>query len=771
MKRTILQTILVLNAAYATAQNEAGQTAINPIQDNKTTADSTAASPVQDNKSVIDSAEISSVQTPTAADSARIDSILSSQLLDNVVVTSQRQLVKSEADKLSYDVQGDQDSKTKTVIEMLRKVPLVTVDGEDNVKVKGSSTFKIYKNGHPDPSMSKNPKEVLKSIPASMVKRIEVITDPGAKYDAEGTPAILNIVMIDGARFGGVTGSVSIAANDHGSTNTNGFITTQLGKFIMSANAGMSHMNRRQTKHDWDSEQTYHTGETRHEGNENTNPGNIQYGALEASYEVDSLNLLTLSFGGYRYEIDVDGTGFAEMYNADGQLNYSYRSKHGLPSYSYQDWNGRMDYQHKTKRKDEVFTFSYMLSTTNSRNDITEEYSELINAPMNYKGYLQRSHERFYEHTFQADWVRPLTEHHKLESGVKYIYRLNKSETSMEYDGPEEDASTRFNHTTQVGAAYLQYIYSGSRWSARGGLRYEFSRLEGKFPDGSSENFHQTLNDWVPSATLNYKFSDANSLKLGLSTSISRPGISYLNPAIVSTPTSISFGNSRLESARNSRLELTFMHTGPKLTYNINPYYSFSNDRISTIQYLDNGKTVSTYGNVLNSRAVGMHTYAQWQPFAGTTLVINASVGHIYYKNPSLGLTMQGWEADGYAQLSQKLPWKLMLSASGGGQIGNEPDNVYGYSKGWHWYNFSLQRSFLKEDRLTVRLMSRPFGNKQNHWKEYTKQGDYTGLQQGHHRQERFALQLSWRFGKLNASVKKTEKTIENSDVVGGIKK
>ena len=104
------------------------------------------------------------------------DSITWDKTLDEVVITSQRQLVKSEADKLTYDVQGDDESKTKTIMEMLRKVPMVTVDGEDNIRVNGSSDFKIYKNGHPDPAMSKNPKEVLKSIPATMVKKIEVIT-------------------------------------------------------------------------------------------------------------------------------------------------------------------------------------------------------------------------------------------------------------------------------------------------------------------------------------------------------------------------------------------------------------------------------------------------------------------------------------------------------------------------------------------------------------------------------------------------------------------
>ena len=123
-----------------------------------------------------------------------------STMLSEVTVTAQRQLVTAEIDRLTYDVQADADSKTNNVLDMLRKVPMVSVDGKDDVLVKGSSSFKVYRNGHPDPALSgQNMKDVLKAIPASTIKKIEVITDPGAKYDAEGTESILNIVTVGGS--------------------------------------------------------------------------------------------------------------------------------------------------------------------------------------------------------------------------------------------------------------------------------------------------------------------------------------------------------------------------------------------------------------------------------------------------------------------------------------------------------------------------------------------------------------------------------------------
>ena len=139
----------------------------------------------------------------------RNDSLMWEKLLSGVTIKAQRQLIKTEIDRIGYDVQADEDSKTENVLEMLKKVPMVSIDAQENILVKGNSNFKIYKNGHPDPSLTKNAKEILRAMPASMVKRIEVITDPGAKEDAEGVNAILNIVMTEGSKLGGVTGSVT----------------------------------------------------------------------------------------------------------------------------------------------------------------------------------------------------------------------------------------------------------------------------------------------------------------------------------------------------------------------------------------------------------------------------------------------------------------------------------------------------------------------------------------------------------------------------------
>lgn len=129
-------------------------------------------------------ADIPEQSSPTRSLSASVssDSITWSKELEGIVVKAQKQLIKQEIDRIGYDVQADEESKTQTVMDMLRKVPMVTVDGQDNIMVKGNSSYKIYKNGHYDPSLSKNAKETFKSMPASMVKRIEVITEIGRAH-------------------------------------------------------------------------------------------------------------------------------------------------------------------------------------------------------------------------------------------------------------------------------------------------------------------------------------------------------------------------------------------------------------------------------------------------------------------------------------------------------------------------------------------------------------------------------------------------------------
>ena len=710
----------------------------------------------------------------TQADSTRVknDSITWNKELEGVEIKAQRQLIKQEIDRIGYDVQADEESKTQTVMDMLRKVPMVTVDGQDNILVKGNSSFKIYKNGHLDPSLSKNAKEVFKSMPASMVKRIEVITDPGAREDAEGVDAILNIVMVNGSKMSGITGVVSASYTSLNHPNLYASLTGQLGKLLMSVDYGYGGMSSRETENSTHTERSFlDTGNKMTLHSDGSNPGGIHYTNLNASYDIDSLNLVSASFGGYFYKLDVKGDSRTTMNGASNQPIYSFSNHYWMPGYSHSSWNGRLDYEHKTRRKGERFTLSYMLALTRQHTDEENTYSDMVNVPFSYAGSLQTERERFTEHTFQADWLRPLGKGYQLEIGTKYIDRNNNSHNMQNFYGTDLQMDDEFLHITRVLAGYADYIYNREKWSARAGLRYEYSFMEGSYPDGKGETFNKHLNDWVPQASLKYQLTDAQSLKLNYTTSINRPGISYLNPAVVTSPTVIQQGNPRLESSHTQRISLIYSYILPKLTFQFAPAYNFSSSGISSVQTAKDDVRYRTYDNILRYRRFSVEQYVQWKPFDGTTLVINNNLRYEHYENPNLGYRTFGWSDNYYVNLSQKLPWKLLLYLSSYGKIGRSPSDVYTMQHSYFGYYASLQRSFLKEDRLTVRIAANAPFNKYWSSEAETVNGDYRDFQQSWNRARSFTIAITYRFGSLKASVKKTEHSIDNDDVVGGISK
>ena len=697
---------------------------------------------------------------------------LKGQTLDEVVVAQRRKLIKNDIDKLTYDVQHDKTAQTKTTLEILKKIPLVTVDGQENIRVQGSTSFKVYRNGHPDPSLSgQNLKDILKAIPASTIKRIEVITDPGAKYDAEGTTAILNIVMLGNTKLQGVSGNVNSDVNTHGSTRLGTYLTTKVGKLTTTVNYNLRKQGRKQTENNREEVYNYvKTGEQKREYGTNSTAAILHFGNISASYEIDSLNLLTASTTFLGYKADANTQFTNERWDKNSQLIYKFDNNTTTPGYSHLNIGGRLDYQHKTHLDGEILTLSYMLAATRPHTIFRQTYSNMVNFPVNYTSYDQNTRERFTEHTFQIDYVRPFGKHHKIESGTKYILRYNNSTSLMDYQGTTPDMENKFKHNTQVAAAYLSYILTAGKWAARAGLRYEFTHMKASYPDGSNPDYHANLNDWVPSASLQYKISDGQTLKFSYNTSINRPGIGYLNPAIISTPTAVSFGNANLGSSRNQKLQLEYMLVTSKLTLQLSPYYSFTNNGIGRILYEQNRKDVSTYQNVLKSKVFGISSYTEWTPFTGTSFTLNASMRYARITLPTPYIKNSGCGGGIYFDWEQKIPWKLTLTTSLGGEYGNRVYNPYAIEGHWFYYNFTLTRRFLK-DKLTVSLSAESPFVKERSTTYRIVQGDYTGYERAVMKPQCFKIGLSWSFGKLRASVKKAARSIENDDLVGSNKK
>ncbi len=704
-----------------------------------------------------------------------------SRELGEVTVTAQRPLVVKEIDRLGYDVEADPDSRTGTVQDILRKVPLVTVEADGTIKVAGSSNFKIYRNGRPNNSFTKNAKDIFAAIPASTIKKIEVITDPGAREDAEGVGAILNIVTLQNAVIKGVTGNVSLKMKSSNSfiPTPTAYLTTQLDKVTLSAYGNIYTTTEGSSRHATDYSLRYSdSGNLLSSRHTTTNHGQIGWWGLDGSYELDSLNLFTVEVQGWNYGVKANDSYRTLMTDPLGEMVYGYDNETYYPRYSYLDLGGSFNYQHSTHRQGETLTASYQVATTGERQTSNESYTSIVgDFPVGYIGIDRDYKGSFAEHTFQVDWSRPFGSIHKLDIGGKYIYRRNHGKTTTDYNGdsPVTDF-VDFYHTTNVGALYADYRVKLKRWSLRGGLRYEYSRMAGRYESPEQEPFASHFNDWAPNAAVSYEIDDASTIKLSYSTRISRPGISYLNPSVTKLPTSVSSGNPRLESATYRKFNLNYGLIKPNFNLDMTLGYSQSGDDIIPVRYAEGSVQYSSYANAGRTRGFSANAYAQWTLTPKTQLLFNGGLSHDYYSNPDAltgaDLTNRGWSGSFFARLTQRLPWKLRASASLSYWSGWVSD-VYssGSRHGCDAFDhyLTLDRSFLKNDRLTVAIQAdNPFGPYTYVTRQYSRNSGLDGVSRViGYRNSAFTLKVALRFGSLNAQVKKTDKSIDNDDLVG----
>lgn len=714
--------------------------------------------------------------------------------LEGVEIVMQKPLVKADIDKIEYDIESDPDSKSNSIIEMLRKVPLVTVDGEDNITVNGSSSFKVYVNGRPNNMMTKNPKDVLKSMPANSIKKIEVITDPGPKYDAEGVGGILNIVTI-GSGFEGYTLTLGGNVSNRGAGGSL-FGTIKSGKLTVSARYNYNYNGNRtgysESSRTVTEENISPDASNMVSSSESKSHGNFQSGSIEASYEIDSLRLVTMSLGlwggGNKGNSISEMTGTSPM---DGHTLYGY-SAMGRDNSSWKSIDGGIDYQRLFKVKDRMLTLSYKINTNPDTNDYYTDYDE-ISADNGWEDYISKienqysdNSERTTEHTFQADYTTPIGKMHTVEGGMKYIIRNNSSENDR-YVKPAGDSgeytydteqSSHYKHENDIIAAYLGYKIKVKKWSGRLGARYEHTIQDVKYLLGQGDDFRKHFNDLVPSATIGYKLTDMSNLKLGYSMRIYRPGIWYLNPYLNNTdPSNISQGNPNLESEKSHSFNIGYSSFTSKLSLNLSMRYSFTNNSIERLTTMINdtnipglqnptGKDVlySTYENIGKTRSASMSAYVNWNATNSTRIYANMN-GQWQYFSDGKDLSNRGWNMYLSGGLQQSLPkdWRISLNV-----FTMTPNiTLQGRGASYTSYGININKSFLKK-RLTISAFASNFLKKYMEYKNTTSSTDFIQKSVSKYDNQRFGISLSYRLGELKASVKKAARSISNDDVKGG---
>lgn len=712
--------------------------------------------------------------------------------LGQVEIVAQKPLVKADIDKIEYNVQDDPDAQSNSVLEMLRKVPLVTVDGEDNIQVNGSSSFKVYVNGKPNNMMSNNPTEVLKSMPANSIKHIEVITNPGPKYDAEGVGGILNIVTV-GSGLEGYTATFSANVSNRGAGG-GAFGTIKSGKLTVSARYNYNYNDQPRnyssgSQHVTPEAVTENSSNLDYDGS-NKGHGSFQSGSMEASYEIDTLRLVTMSFGlwggGNKSNGSTDYIAtFPENINAAPIYSYSAFNRSKSSWYSI---DGGIDYQRLFKVKDRMLTFSYKINTRPQTSDSYTEYEIDNGYNPDWADYLNRLKNQHNDgeqnHTFQADYTTPIGKLHTLEAGAKYILRNNSSEDDR-FDADDtgkyeynKDQSSHYKHLNDIIAAYLGYGLKVKRLSGRLGLRYEHTIQDVKYLVGRGEDFTKNFDDVVPSASIGYKLTDMSNLRLGYNMRIYRPGIWSLNPYLNDTdPSYISQGNPKLDSEKSHAFNLSYSNFTQKFNINISARYSFTNNSIENVTRLmpdteieglknPTGKDVlySTYANIGKTRYASVNGYVNWNATPRTRIYMNMS-GNYSYLEGSEGMRNDGWSLFAYGGAQQTLPhdWRISLNV-----FGQTPwIMLQGKGSSFFDYGLSVNKSFL-DKRLTLSAFASNFFKKYMDQSSTTEGSGFIRESNYKYSRQRFGISVSYRIGELKASVKKAARTISNDDVKSG---
>ena len=622
----------------------------------------------------------------------------SDEMLKEVEIVAQKPLVKMKVDKMTYNVAQDEDSKSSTVLDMLRKVPMVTVDGQDNITVNGSSSFKVYVDGMPNVMFSSNPSMVFKSMPASAVKSIEVITNPGAKYDAEGAAGVLNIVMNKqntqaAQSMNGFNGTVRASAGNK-QLGASVFLNGQQGKLSYSANVMTSYNKPGNTTTEM--EQIQDNGVSQILTSDNNLKTPFTMGSLSLGYQIDDMSALNLTAQVNSMNTKTTGTTYTTMGGAAYGNGFSYGSTTDMKM-SRTSFSGSIDYQRFfNKQHTHSLGFTYQLNyspaTTETTNNFldTSSYIDLTNR-------YSESKDKTTNHIFQLDYSLPIGIGQTLNLGSKL--QLHDATSDSKYylkDVYDPSTSSEYEYKNTILAGYGEYVGNWEKFGLKAGLRYEYTWQDVKYQLGNGQDFSTGYGSLVPTASMQYNLGVGSNIGLTYNMRISRPGISYLNPYVdKSNPIALFYGNPDLDVEKAHNISLVYNAFTQKLMVNLNLHHNFVDNAISQYSFYDDNNLLNTtYGNVVKSHQTGLSGYVSYLLTKNTRLFFNGAVNYIDLRSTVLDQKNSGWTANVMGGVQQTLPWDLKLSAF---VISSTKSyTLQGWSSGFNLITASLSKSLLK---------------------------------------------------------------------------
>lgn len=695
---------------------------------------------------------------------------LNSQLKE-VAVTATKPLVKQEIDRVSYDVQADPESKAMTAMDMLRKVPLLSVDGDDNIQLQGSGDYRIFINGKPSPLLASNPKDVLRSMPANSILKIEVITTPPSKYDAEGLAGIINIITTKNTTDG-YNGTINARYSNPWGPNTNISAQVKQGKFGFSGSAAIGHqsintIDNGNTRLTYDPASADQTSTLLQTGT-NTWGGNWRYGSGQISFEQDSLHLLTGTF-------NFEHGNYVQNYTknsffTDNQTNNQSYALLSLGGFGWRGVDLGLNYQLGfAHHKDELLTMSYQYSSSAYSKNATALLSEQVN--FTQPNYNQFNNNGTKEHTAQIDYVNPLKKWN-IEAGAKAIFRNNFSDfESGNYDEATDSfpvdltKTNNFNYHQNVFGLYNTYQYKTDKWTFKAGARAEHTRVDANFISSNS-GLNMNYTNVVPSISIMRSVGKNNSFTLGYTDRLQRPGIYQLNPFVdrSSNLQIVNVGNPVLKPVVSHLLEFGYNMIG-KGSLNTKVSYMYANNNIENVtRVLSDTLSENTYDNVGHFKIARLNLSGSY-PFT-PKLSVNFNTGIFYvwingYFNGQQ-YSNRGPRTNTYISGTYKQSAAWQFGAAFG--YNRRYITLQGSSDDFYYTNFSITRN-IKSFTITG-VLNNPFAQYYS-FTQYSKTPSFYQSNTSIQLYRSFNIGVSYKFGKLSSDIKKNSRGINNDDKSG----
>ncbi|GAB3810817.1 TonB-dependent receptor domain-containing protein [Pontibacter rugosus] len=699
--------------------------------------------------------------------------------LSEVVITGEKPLVEEKIDRTVYNAEKDITNAGGSAADVLQKVPSLSVDTDGNVQLRGSANVRVLINNKPSSIMAGSVSDALKQIPADMIKSVEVITSPSAKYDAEGTAGIINIITKKDSGLQGVNGSVALTGGTR-SSNGNASLNVRKGKLGINANASTvqfyNHGDMRNVTRFYDETQLL-----RSQFGDTDIRGGFYNGMLGFDYELSPKNNISGS-------IRRNGGEF-KMENDQSQLV----TRDGQPS-SEESFNTDIVNRNKRLGTDLNLDFVHTFDKPGQELAILGQYTMTDADTRNYQDRFNQGETPFQlqrnnndgannEFTAQVDYVHPLENKTNVEVGAKTILRDVKS------DGVSRDIFRditkseilNFDYGQDVYAAYATYGFIFKKVNVKLGARFEQTEIDADYykedTEGkpSSSPFTDSYNNLIPSVAFSYTVKEKHTFKANFTQRIQRPSLFYLNPFDQNqAPGTVVRGYPELDAELTDLFELGYSTYFKTSFVSANLYMRQTDNAIETVNGdnsgLPDGTTVLTFGNVAKNKTYGMSFYGSIKPVNKLTIGGSSNVYFVDLKSDTV--SNSGWMYNINANSSYDFGKGFSAQFNGG--FNSRRINLLGSFASFSYHSLAFKKElFAGKGGVSVGL-DNPFRKSmkmKNDVAVYNKEGNLEYEQNilinNYNRGAR--VTFDYRFGKMDKQkAPRRKRSIRNDDTKQG---